>query len=825
MKLIVVFLIFSFSFNLGAQWNNGQNAEYVIGQSDFISNNSGTTASSFSLPYDVAFDIYKGKMYVVDLANHRVLRFNYPVKENNPEAEIVFGQMDFFGKEANQGVSTSKNTLFFPTAVAVYEGCLWICDQGNNRILKFNNASDINENGIDADAVLGQVDFVTNTPGTSNLELSNPYDITFDNNGNLWVADQGNNRVLKFDEANSKVNGGYASLVLGQPDFLSSLSATSQTGMKNPTGVVCFEGNLFVADMGNNRVLRFDNVWNKDNGDQADMLLGQINFTSGLSNRGGAADQKTLSSPFKVETDSSGRLYIADQSNNRYLVFQGVMNKQNGGNADWVLGQSDFISTGSEITENGMNFCNGSAIDVLSDKILITDEENNRVLQFAANTSLKYFSPESVTFDRIRNVYIVSNAGDGKLISVFENGNIAYFNEQSSNTSIRGITIFNDILYAATSEGIKLFDLTNGYNIATYKIDEALFLNDIIVDKDGNIFVSDNEKKKIYKLNSGSDEFEVFTVFSNEHPNGLCLDYKNNRLISVMYDEEAAIKSIDLNTGNISTIVKTKLDYLDGIVMDNLGNYYVSAWGQSGVYRFNQDFTTEPKLFINNLYGPADLYFNEEKSRLVIPEMGANKVGFFEVPNIKIVSPDGGEKIKAGTEYTIKWQSKDIDSFVIEYSQDNGIIWNKIADLSVPDTDSFDWLVPGINSEECLLKVSDKNHTELFDISDSLFIIGSFLKTDDNDYIVSGNWRNFQNPVINEIILKYEIYKNGKIDFKIRDSYGKEVINIKDLSGNIGKHEERINCSDLQEGLYFCEFAMKSSKIITVQRKKIIKLR
>jgi sugar lactone lactonase YvrE len=149
--------------------------------------------------------------------------------------------------------------------------------------------------------------------------MSAPEGATVDKSGNLYVADVNNSRVLKFTNADSKANGANADAVLGQADFTSKIPATTQSGMIYPDGVAADGlGNLYVADGHNNRVLKFTNAASKANGANADAVLGQTDFTSGA----GGTTQIYLRHPSCVATNNSaGKLYVADNGNNRVLVF------------------------------------------------------------------------------------------------------------------------------------------------------------------------------------------------------------------------------------------------------------------------------------------------------------------------------------------------------------------------------------------------------------------------------------------------------------------------------------------------------------------------
>ena len=89
--------------------------------------------------------------------------------------------------------------------------------------------------------------------------MNDPARVALDPSGNLWVADTGNNRVLRFPKGpDGFASGQAADVVLGQPDFTSSGPETGATSMNSPTGVsVDPSGNVWVADMTNSRVLQF----------------------------------------------------------------------------------------------------------------------------------------------------------------------------------------------------------------------------------------------------------------------------------------------------------------------------------------------------------------------------------------------------------------------------------------------------------------------------------------------------------------------------------------------------------------------------------------
>ena len=147
-----------------------------------------------------------------------------------------------------------------------------------------------------------------------------------------------------------------ASLVLGQPGFTTNAAATTQSGMRTPFSVAVdpTTGKVFVADQINQRVLRFASLAALSNGLAAEAVLGQADFFSNLLNRGGPPAPNNVASPIGVSVDIQGRLWVADTLNNRILRYDNAALKANGADADGVLGQPDFSSAGAAFTQSGM---------------------------------------------------------------------------------------------------------------------------------------------------------------------------------------------------------------------------------------------------------------------------------------------------------------------------------------------------------------------------------------------------------------------------------------------------------------------------------------
>lgn len=287
-----------------------------------------------------------GKVFVTDSTNHRVLRYSSAQAYLlGGAAEAVFGQPDL--GSARPGIGPTS--LFFPEDTAIDSaGNLWIADGGNNRVLRFANAAarTAGPNGMAADGVLGQPDFFSwqPLPIPAADDMDRPVSIAVEGN-RLWIVDYYRGRVLRYENAASKANGAVADGVLGQPDFSAADFETSATVIGSPIGVAVESGGrLWVADAYGNRVVRFDNAAAKPNGGAADGVLGQSDLDSGL----GVVDPITGTSftPANVAVEPAGRLWIADLNANRVLRFDAAATKSNGAAADGVLGAPDLETVG-----------------------------------------------------------------------------------------------------------------------------------------------------------------------------------------------------------------------------------------------------------------------------------------------------------------------------------------------------------------------------------------------------------------------------------------------------------------------------------------------
>lgn len=296
-------------------------------------------------------------------------------------ADAVLGQASFTTTSAGTTASAFAAS-FGPNAFAVdRSGRLFVADAYNNRVLSWPSAAAFT-NGQAADLVIGQLDFTTGTPNTGGISaatLFTPFGVAIDVAGNLYVADFGNNRVLRY--ASPFASGMAAVQVFGQGGSFTSSSANnggvSRSSLNSPFALhVDAAGALYIVDRGNNRVLMFTAAAAGDT--LADQVYGQTNFTTSTPNSGGRS-ATTLNSPSAVTTDATGNLYVSDEINNRVLVYETLPTRD--GTADRVYGQADFSSASSGASASLLNAPAGLAV-ALDGTLFVAEFLNNRVLQF-----------------------------------------------------------------------------------------------------------------------------------------------------------------------------------------------------------------------------------------------------------------------------------------------------------------------------------------------------------------------------------------------------------------------------------------------------------
>ncbi len=445
----------SVNLTLYGRQNLDVTADGVLGQPDFTTHDVNNLllpggANRLNYPYGLTVDPHSGRLFVADLHNHRVLSWaDAAAFANSQAADLVIGQPDFTSTTPNQG-GISASSLYYPSATAVdAQGNLYVADQSNSRVLIYLFPL---SNGMAASQVIGQPDFVTGTSNTGGgptaARLSFPGGLALDNGGNLYVADNANHRILEFnsplttDLSADRVFGQGGSFTTHDPNK-GGLSANSLYYPLDAT--LDAQGNLYVADYGNNRVLEYDAPL--ASGATADHVFGQGgHFDTAVANKGGLSAD-SLSDPRDVGLDAQGNLYVTDYYNHRVLEYNTPLSS--GATADKVFGQGStgnvFNTNTSGANDTSLYYPTGVALDSKGN-LFVADYWNNRVLEY--DLPLPYgvpavsaLSPSTVAAAGPAFTLTVSGSG-------FVSGSVVRWNGSDRTTTYINSTILSAAILA-----------------------------------------------------------------------------------------------------------------------------------------------------------------------------------------------------------------------------------------------------------------------------------------------------------------------------------------------------------------------------------------
>jgi DNA-binding CsgD family transcriptional regulator/sugar lactone lactonase YvrE len=240
-----------------------------------------------------------GDVFIADTGNNRV-------REVDIRGKIftVAGTGDAgYSGDGGQAVRAHFNA---PAGLAAgFGGSLYIADTRNNVI------REVAANGvISTVAGTGVAAYASDGVPATATPLNSPEALAFDSEGKLYIEDVGNGRVRMVDLFGSMTTvagtGMQGFSGDGRPATAADLSLATEGGQAL---TVDSEGNLYIADAGNERIRKVD-------------LRHNITTVAGASRAGYSADgtsplEASFNRPLSVAVDARGILYIADSGNNR----------------------------------------------------------------------------------------------------------------------------------------------------------------------------------------------------------------------------------------------------------------------------------------------------------------------------------------------------------------------------------------------------------------------------------------------------------------------------------------------------------------------------
>jgi sugar lactone lactonase YvrE len=400
----------------GAMATN-MSATYVLGQSAFTNGGGSSTASTFLNPTGVAWDPDNARLYVADSDSHRVLVFGstFSTPPTANVATYVLGQSTFTAASANRGATATAGSMSSPFSVCWTGTRLLVSDTNNGRILGFTTLA----NGTNATSVINQPSMTSVVSGVRGYWQSAwVNDIAVDTaGGRAFVAERTNSRVAVYAlNTDGTFKTGLPYAVLGQSSFSTLMLDQAQTSLSTmymPAGVAWDSTNsrLFVSDTGNNRVLVFNLAGGLTTGMAASAVIGQLN---NYSYNPASSSATRLNSPAKIAWDNtSQRLFVADQYNNRVVVYTGTITSYMAGT--YYLGQTSATGYAAGTANTNLLYPVGLTWDSVGKRLFVVENANNRVTVFNLSSGISNGMAASYVLGQ--SAFGVNSANGGGTVS------------------------------------------------------------------------------------------------------------------------------------------------------------------------------------------------------------------------------------------------------------------------------------------------------------------------------------------------------------------------------------------------------------------------
>lgn len=242
--------------------------------------------------------------------------------------------------------------------------------------------------------------------------------------------------------------------------------------------------------------------------------------------------------------------------------------------------------------------------------------------------------PESVIHDPINNVLFVSNInnpsggadGNGSIGKISMDGDIIEVEwVYGGMDAPKGMGLINDLLYVADLKKVVVINTSSGEVEKSIEVPGAGMLNDITIDQEGIIYVSDSQNPQIYRLEN--DTAEVWLENEElERPNGLLAH--NGRLYMVDMGSEIFFE-VSKKTKELRKIAEGLVGG-DGIIAYQ-DDFIISNWNGGIWYVTAQGEVTEILNTTAEEVNAADIAYLPEQRLLLVPTFFANTLAAYKL--------------------------------------------------------------------------------------------------------------------------------------------------------------------------------------------------
>jgi mucin-19 len=551
-------------------------------------------AASLSGPVGIAFDA-SGNLYVTNYIIVRIPCINDFIRAITPAGVVT----TLAGNVAQGFANGPGNAASFyaPNGTAVdANGNIYVADIGNNVIRKVTPAG-----LVSTFAGTGAVG-ATDGPGDV-ATFNGPSGITIDGAGNLFVADYGNNLIRQINPAGKVTT--FAGSGVGSLINATGINAT----FRNPQGVaVDLQGNVYVADAGNS-VIRMITP-----GGVVTTFAGS--GLTGASN--GPAGQASFNRPAGVTVDIGGNVFVADAANNliRKITPAGVVTTLAGSGA---LGSANGIGAAASF-----NNPQGVAVDQ-NGNVYVGDKGNNLVRKITATGyAISPALPLGLNFDSTSGII----SGNPVSPSPTTTYTITGYNPFGSSTANVTITVTGNVIVQIPPPAI------------TYATPQIYKVNLTIpalspVNSGGVVPPSIYGGVSIFAgsgIPGATNNIGALATFSG--PDGVAADATGN-----IYVADAGNKLIrKITPAGLVTTFASGFNRPAGVAVDAAGNVYVADAGSNSIYIITPG--GQVSIFATGFNSPSGVVV-DGLGNVYVADLGNNQ--------IKKVTPAGTVSVFAGS--------------------------------------------------------------------------------------------------------------------------------------------------------------------------------
>lgn len=225
-------------------------------------------------------------------------------------------------------------------------------------------------------------------------------------------------------------------------------------------------------------------------------------------------------------------------------------------------------------------------------------------------------------------------AGDGQIRVLNEDGTSAVF--ATGLDDPKGLAVSNGYIYVADNPSIKRIAADGSVSVladaSAFPVPPQ-FLNDLVADDQGNLYVSDSGDLKgsggvIYRVSADGKVDKVVDGSDPavKAPNGLLLDSSGQVLFFVDFFT-GKLNAVDLASKQVTELAKG-FGGGDGLVYHKNGNFYLSDWAGGKVFSLNKGQVTVIK---EGLQSAADIAISNDGQFLLVPDMKAGELLFLPI--------------------------------------------------------------------------------------------------------------------------------------------------------------------------------------------------